>query len=609
MNREPLVIESDDLAERSERLSRLLSIAKLEMTNLYQQVANSGYAILLTDSDGVVLNYVGDPRFNDTAARSGLHRGAVWTEAAQGTNGMGTCLIERKPLVIHHTEHFFAKHTGLTCSSAPIFDPHGSMVAVLDASSESSMAQQHTMVLVNMSAQMIENRVFLCTYKDNYIARFHSRPEFVSTLGEGTLAFDAAGRILSANRSAMFQLGIPSLADIIGRSISETFNLPLNALMDLATKQPFQPIPLHCAHDGRRFFAIVQRPERDHATRVALSSRAPAPSRERSAQNVECPLDHLEFGDIQMRRNIRQAKKILGRNIPVILYGETGTGKGLFARNLHMSGPFAEKPFVAVNCASIPETLIESELFGYKPGAFTGASRQGSRGKIVQANGGTLFLDEIGDMPLALQARLLRVLEEKEVVPLGGDAPVKVDINIISATHRALQDLIAEGRFREDLYYRLHGIAVSLPPLRDRSDKEPLIKYLIRQEAPDDACIEIDPEAMRVLTRYRWPGNIRQLCNALRTMLALCETGRITLDDLPQELHRVDEPLSDSVEQAPELSCDDDTENPLAAAEKMVLLRQLGGMRWNVTKVARQLNMSRNSIYRKMKRYGIKPPR
>jgi transcriptional regulator of acetoin/glycerol metabolism len=252
-----------------------------------------------------------------------------------------------------------------------------------------------------------------------------------------------------------------------------------------------------------------------------------------------------------------------------------------------------------VNCASIPETLIESELFGYRPGAFTGASREGSRGKIVQAHGGTLFLDEIGDMPLELQARLLRVLEERAVIPLGGETPIEVDIQLISATHQNLKQQVMDGGFREDLYYRLHGLSLQLPPLREREDRRELIQHLLDVEAGGPGRLEIEPDALALMEAYEWPGNIRQLRNTLRTLVGLCDGGVIRVGDLPDDLLLGDESL--------ELPARPN--NPLDVAERDAILRELEAAHWNVTRVASKLTLSRNTLYRKMKRYGIKPPR
>ncbi len=604
---EPAVVERTDLRQRQEQLAPLLEFAKSEMTSLYQQVAGSGYAILLTDMDGVILNYVGDPQFTDAAMRSGLHNGSVWSEAAQGTNGMGTCIAMKKPLVVHQHEHFLSRHTGLTCSAAPIRDPSGEMMAVLDASSESRLAQQHTMVLVNMAAQTIENRMFLAAFKEHFLIRFHSRPEFVSTLGEGAIALDETGTIRGANCSALFQLGI-RLDNLIGCPVEKVFDGSMTTLINSARKHCFHPMRLHGAVDGRRFFAVVRLPA--HAEEVSRKivsiKQCTTPNPNDSTAPGHSRLSHLDLGDPAMARNIHRAHKLLNRNIPLLLYGETGTGKGVFAKAFHDASERATKPFVAVNCASIPETLIESELFGYRPGAFTGANRRGSRGKILQADGGTLFLDEIGDMPLHLQARLLRVLEEKEVVPLGGETPEKVDIAVISATHQDLTQLIAGGHFRDDLYYRLHGVAITIPPLRERRDCRTLVHEIIRQETRDGPHVQLSDEALDLLCQYGWPGNIRQLCNTLRTLVALSERTIIQADDLPDDLRSGGIAAMSAAGGAATIPhvCD-----PLAKAERAALLHELETMRWNVAKVARALNLSRNTLYRKMKRYDIQPPR
>jgi transcriptional regulator of acetoin/glycerol metabolism len=299
-----------------------------------------------------------------------------------------------------------------------------------------------------------------------------------------------------------------------------------------------------------------------------------------------------------MRRNVKQARRLIEKDIPFMILGETGSGKDVFAKAVHRAGPRRDKPFVAVNCASIPETLIESELFGYRPGAFTGASREGGRGKIVQADGGTLFLDEIGDMPIHLQARLLRVLEEREVIPLGGESPIKVDIHLMSATHQDLKQQVRDGGFREDLYYRLHGVSLTMPPLREREDRLALIQHLLDDEVDGTVRVAIEPRALEVLDAYEWPGNIRQLRNLLRMLIRLGENGLIRLSDLPPELF-----MADGATTQLRLA------NPLDVAERDAILRELETGHWNVTRVATRLSVSRNTLYRKMRQYGIKPPR
>ncbi|MCG7946655.1 MAG: sigma-54-dependent Fis family transcriptional regulator [Candidatus Thiodiazotropha taylori] len=597
---DPVIINRQDLRERLQKYERLLDIARIEMTDLYQQLAGSGHAIMLTDKDGILLNFIGDPQFTDAAAHAGMQLGAVWSETVQGTNGMGTCLIEQKPLVIHKQSHFFARNASLTCSAAPIFDPHGEILAVLDASSESKMAQQHTMVLLNMSAQVIENRVFFCAMREAFVLRFHSRSEFISTLGEGAIAFNSEGEIQAINRSAMFQLNLESPHEIVGHHIQQHFTTSLTSLLKQANSHAF---PVRETQHGKRFFATLQLPEK-----TCRNQRRSAPWEAKGSQlkptSSPAPdaLNALHFNEPRMARNVKTAIKLIERDIPCMLFGETGTGKEMFARALHNASSRYNNAFVAVNCASLPESLIESELFGYRPGAFTGANREGSRGKILQADGGTLFLDEIGDMPLHLQARLLRVLEEREVTPLGGEKPVRVSIKLISATHHDIQSMVEEGTFREDLYYRLHGLSLTMPALRDRTDKVDLIKHLGQLEAGTNEALEWEPEALKILENFRWPGNIRQLRNVMRTVTALCDESRVTPDDLPDEVRETTfyDELSESSE-APL--------NALAIAERDALLVELEEMHWNISRVAKKLDLSRNTLYRRMKRFGISPPR
>src|SRR5215510_5387891 len=477
--REPFVLPREERLQRKELNLELVSFADAEMAHLYHQLAGSGYSIILTDRDGVLLDYYGDLSFRNAAFRTGLVLGAVWSEEHGGTNGMGTCLHERAPLIIHRDQHFFSRNTGLTCCAAPIFDYRGELIGVLDASGESDRAQQHTLVLVNMSAQMIENRLFLHRFRDAFVVRFHSRPELVGTWSEGIIAIDLAGAITAVDRNALFQLGHKRAGDLVGAQLERLFNISLPALVDRSHRKSFHPLPIYEARHGGRFFAVAQEPESRQwsvsARRAALRGDAAPSTAGRS------PLDELDHGDPAMARNIAAAKRVASRDVPILLVGETGTGKELFARALHAASERAEKPFIAVNCAAIPEALLRGELFGAGPTGIVGATREGQRGKIVQAHGGTLFLDEIGDLAPSLQAQLLHVLEEREVIAPVTETPIKVDVRLVSTTHCNLEERVCRGEFREDLFYRLQGLMLTLPPLRERKDRRALVRHVFAQ--------------------------------------------------------------------------------------------------------------------------------
>jgi transcriptional regulator of acetoin/glycerol metabolism len=352
-------------------------------------------------------------------------------------------------------------------------------VAVLDASTLSAQPTRagvaHTMALVNLSARLIEKYLFLRHFQEGVVFRFHARPEFVNLQHDGAIALAPDATIIAVDETAMQLLRVSNRSDLIGRPIDAIFDVSAAELIEPAHRDRGNLRPVRDVAMGRRFFASL-----DHGSaRLCLP---PTPIRStppmgvmqvepRASRSSSLTLEELAGEDPQMLRNVRSAHRIAKSRVPVMIQGPTGTGKEAFARALHAASDRAAQPFVALNCAAIPESLIESELFGYRSGAFTGARKEGMKGKILQSSGGTLFLDEIGDMPLALQTRLLRVLEEQEVVPLGTETPVKVDLHVISASHRNLRSMISKGEFREDLYYRLNGITLELPPLAVRTDK------------------------------------------------------------------------------------------------------------------------------------------
>ena len=597
--REIPVLSSRALPEFRERSRRLIDHAEPVMEQLYNEIIGTSSVVVLTDATGVVLHSVGDPDFVEKAQQVTLQPGGIWTEEAYGTNAIGTALIEQVPVSVHSSEHFIAVNQFLTCSASPIFDPLGRMLGALNVSSDSSAYQRHTMASVRMSAQMIENQFFAHECNNEILIHFHLRPEFIGTLYEGIAVFSLDGRFVAGNRSALVQLGL-NRYDAEKRTISSIFDLTLSGMFEQARVLP-QPIIRLRLRSGVEVFGRVKFGASVSPITYLPICRPNAPWRITGTESVSCALAALDLGDPTMGAAIRKASKIIGHDIPLMIEGESGSGKELFARAFHAKSSRGNGPFVALNCAAIPEGLIESELFGYRDGAFTGARRSGSIGKIQQANGGTLFLDEIGDMPLTLQARLLRVLQDRTVTPLGGPKSFPVDIKIICATNRRLRDEVAVGRFREDLYYRLNGLLLTLPPLRSRKDLIALAGSILQTLSQGDERIEFSPEVLDIFFRHSWPGNIRQLTNVIRTALALREEElEITVEHLPEDFLEQRGAGIKGVYSPVERETGSGS-GRLEEAEGIAIRNVMRECNGNVSAAARKLGVSRSTLYRKAK--------
>ncbi len=600
------------------------------METLYDQIANTHSMVLLTSAKGMVLHSLGDNDFLEKASRVALMPGMDWSEQTKGTNAIGTALTEEEALTVHGNQHFLNANKFLTCSCSPIFDPYGQVIGALDVTGDQRSFHQHTLALVRMSAQMIENHMFADIFPKAIRVHFHTRSEFLGTLVEGIAVFSPEGRFISANRSAQFQIGLP-FAALKAHTFSSLFGIPISSLIDLFSGTLPTPKQL-VLHNGVAVWCRVKiksanpwnagRPmpvTPQQAEEQAAATPSPAVAKVVPRKPHLSTLQYLDTGDPQVSAVIHKLRMVSGKDIPVMILGETGTGKDLLAQAIHGDSNRSGQPFVSVNCASIPDTLIESELFGYEEGAFTGARKKGSIGKILQANGGTLFLDEIGDMPKHLQARLLRVLQERRVSPLGAGKEVDVDVAIVSATHKNLKDMIARGDFREDLYYRLNGLVVRLPALRERTDFDLVVQKIVKSLCENGQHIGISPRVLDIFKRYHWPGNFRQLHNLLRTAVVMVGcAGAIDMEHLPDDFleelehglpHPVAQRLSTpvptidtslpevpSAPPMPEPSVDGQKLQDVALGAMAQMLRLHGG---NVSAAAKALGVSRNTIYRK----------
>lgn len=481
--------------------TQLLRVALPELDGLYEQVLGTQSVVLLTDASGLILNTTGHPSFMKKAGQVALLPGVSWAEATRGTNAIGTALALQDSVEVRGGEHFLSQNSSISCSAAPIFAPDGSMAGVLNISGDARLHHLHAAGLVRLAARQTEHRWMGQTSDEHWLLRLHPRHELLGSAREGILSF-AGDRLVAASRVALQWLGL-----------SHPGQQRFADLFDGELKPAILPQQIY-SQRGQRFYITITAP------------RTPMPVAAKEVAGVAAVAP--------FQKQLNQAVRVLNAGVAVLLQGETGSGKEVFARALHAASQRGKGAFVAINCAALPESLIESELFGYEEGAFTGAKRKGHPGKLREADGGVLLLDEIGDMPLPMQARLLRVLQEREVTPLGGSTAYKVDFAVVCASHRDLPALVAAGEFRADLFYRLQDFVVHLPPLREHSDLPGFIAGLWQELGGASRGVVLGQDLMAALVHHPWPGNVRQLLSLLKTLLALADEGdHLSVADLP----------------------------------------------------------------------------
>ncbi|GLK77316.1 sigma-54-dependent Fis family transcriptional regulator [Methylopila jiangsuensis] len=567
-------VPSSTLKEHHDRSERLIRASRRELVALRGEARGAGAIAILTDGAGLVLDAAGDTGFAGKAARVALRPGVAWSEAASGTNAIGAALMERRPVEVRGGEHYFEPHRFLTCAAAPIFSPTGDLLGALDLSGPAGAPTAEALELIGRGVDQIERRLFEAAFRSEDVVRLQTDPDRFGGAQDGLLAFEGS-RLVAANRHALRMLGLDWSA-LGQRSFRDLFEAPRSAFVDgVARSGP-------CG------------------TLYARAARAPALTPGAAFESARTPAEARPASepgpvfDAGTRADLARAVRLIEGDVPVLICGETGSGKEVFARAAHAASSRARKPFVAVNCAALPEGLIEAELFGYEEGAFTGARRSGSKGLLREADGGVLLLDEIGDMPLALQARLLRVVQERAVTPLGGGKPHPVDLRLLCATHRDLRAMTESGGFRADLYYRVAQYAVALPPLRAAPDRRAAALAFwatLRTEGRT-----LGPATLERMAAYDWPGNRRELVGAMKALIALSEPGdEIGPELLPAPLRgRASVPSAVPAPEGPaERTADLDT---VARAAIASALDAAGG---NVAEAARRLGVSRSTLYRR----------
>jgi PAS domain S-box-containing protein len=593
-----------ELRERLYNKQHLLKIARPFMDNLYNFVRGSGFQVVLADEHGFLLEVMGDNEIVCRTQQIHLCPGGNWSEATKGTNAIGTAIAEKKPIQIYAWEHFCQPHHFLTCSAAPIFDHDGEMIGVLDISGDYRVANAHTLGMVVAAVNAIENQFRLLKATDKLFMAYRYSNALLENMSDGLISINNNGIVTEINSKGGEIFGVnPAL--VKGRHVEQIYNARAIILQVISEGIEYEDREIIIEKRGKKIYCSASLLRDDAGVIIG----AVAVFREMHNRHLlkRPVINHspcYTFEDIigespALSEAKEWAKLAAAGSSTVLIRGESGTGKELFAQSIHNASPRGQRQFVAINCASLPENLIESELFGYEEGAFTGAKRGGQVGKFEVADGGTIFLDEIGDMSLNVQAKLLRVIQEKRVARIGSANERMIDIRIIAATHKDLNAEMQKGCFRQDLYYRLNVLELRIPSLRERSEDLPmLIGHLVQKISArlERNAPQIDDGFVIKIQTHNWPGNIRELENVLeRAIIRAGKDAILTADLLEFQNH---EPLLMAETKTSRIKS-------LREAEKDAISEVLPYCQGNIQKAAAKLGIGRNTLYRKMKDYGL----
>lgn len=597
----------DELSRRIQERRTLYDAALPFMKSLHAFTSGSGFLSTLTDEGGYVLKTMGDPDILRKAARdNGMVEGCNRSERWIGTNGIGTTLITREPLQVVAGEHYYPLHPDWICSGAPIFDPEGNTIGVFCMTGLGQHVSFHTLGMAAAAAAAISQQVKMQRAYDT-INRIQQRTRvIVETIPSGILLLDRHMKVVQSNSRADQLLGKPG-ANLVGLEIAEIFDGLPSDMTNQRKAIEARNVSMRNGDPGPRFTVGLQ----PTATDEFLLTFERTESVHRRVHRIIGSEAHFTFEDIIGRsRAIEEAVSLAriasGNASNVLLTGESGTGKELFAQAIHNASTRCRGPFVAINCGALPKSLIESELFGYVGGAFTGAKREGSVGKFELANGGTIFLDEIGDMPFEVQATLLRVLQNKEIDRLGSNRAVSIDVRIIAATNQDLLSAIASSSFRSDLYYRLNVFSIRIPPLRERgNDIRLLARYFLQKYVAlaHKNVLDFTDDAYDILERQPWPGNVRELENMVERVVYLADTPYITANCLSPAANAV--PVESGLSAPPAPARRSGLTSRAWRNDKETFEDALSSASGNVKKAAALLGISRRTMYRKMELLGI----
>ncbi|RKD28808.1 sigma-54-dependent Fis family transcriptional regulator [Thermohalobacter berrensis] len=596
------IINGGELQKRLEKNKDLILTAKPIINQLYNFVKGSNFFAILTDEEGCILNVIGDEKILSEAFSLKMVPGAFMNEENIGTNAMAVALKEGMPVQVSGSEHFIKAYHRWTCSAAPIKNNEGKIIGTLDLTGYSEFVHSHTLGMVVAAVNAISKMLEIKKYTEKLeMAKIYTET-VVDSIHAGILTSDLHGNIKTVNKY---------VTKMFGYSVEEMKQKKIWELFD-GWERVKETVLSNCSFLDNEVFINARRNKlqfnlsvypildnNDELKHLVFVFKEVKKVRKLAnkimGRQAIYTFDKIIGKNKDFIKVVEFAKKIADSRSTILITGESGTGKEIFAQSIHNYSDRREEPFVPINCGAIPKNLIESELFGYEEGAFTGAKKRGHPGKFEIADGGTIFLDEIGEMPLDMQTRLLRVIEEGTVSRIGSTKEIVVNVRIIAATNKDLYEEVKKGNFRKDLFYRLNVLPIKLPALRERKDDIPLlIEYFIKRKSKklNKRRIKISNEHMEYLINYEWPGNIRELENYVELLI---NTEGIT--DFTYKNNRTIKLEFNRKNIYEELT--------LEEVEKRHIINMLKKYEGNITKTAKVLGIGRNTLYRKIKKYKI----
>lgn len=608
INHSKIILTGYELNKVLEINKELIEISKPYIDNVFESVGDKDFIIILTDNNGCIIYIKGAEEIKDELEKLNLKVGAYMDEKNIGTNAMSIAISEDRCIQITANEHYISILQSLTCSAAPIHNSKGEIIGTLNLTGKSNMKHPHTLGLVIFGVTAIENELFRIKTKSILNQTYNYMKTVIENVDKGIIIIDTHGIIININA-----LGLKILEKKNNNLINEDINYIIpnfkNIVDRISNSNETIIREIKLSHDSKYKTEVTLKGIKHNEKLIGIV--AILTKIKENDKKSEFTGAFFTFNDIigksdAIKNVITNCKVIANSPSTVLIQGESGTGKEVLAQSIHNYSIRKDKKFVAINCGAIPANIIESELFGYEDGTFTGGKKGGRIGKIELANGGTLFLDEIGDMPLDMQVKLLRVLQEGRVTRLGGSKEIPVDMRVIAATNKNLKKEIKDGTFREDLYYRLCVIPIKLPPLRERKgDIRMLIEYFLTMKSIklEKEIPNISKDLINKLLTYKWPGNIRQLENCIENIVNL--NGELSYEIL-DESDDINKDLL-NINSSNNMISEDIIEQKfnLEDIEKATIINAIKYNNYNISKTAKSLGVSRNTLYLKIKKYNI----